>query len=341
MAIRQYLGFSNRRGWGYAAAKLSIALIIANLVALHLMQYKPAWIMITIIVVMLAHEAYELQYAKAISRMLATIIGALVACAVTAIHASIILQLIILTIIVFVFLWAKHNKKLQNYTVILGLVTYFMIVINQNPSWQIALERTTEILLGIIISLIVTRFIFPVSSQTVVEQDIIRQWGLLYAYAENTLQNKNLKPQRTIDAIRLEKKIITTNKNIQQLISADDKRKTKRLFNNYHSRQAIVQFGIYRYLTTIDITTIDYYDENTSKNDQITTNSPAASVIIKALHALSTNALLPTIKAGLDEQATIIQAAAVSDSDQLTVVENFAIKRTLYLLQGKLEITNR
>ncbi len=58
--------------------KLAIALVIANTISFYMMGYRPAWIMITVVVVMCAHDTFELQYIKAMTRMIATILGGIV-----------------------------------------------------------------------------------------------------------------------------------------------------------------------------------------------------------------------------------------------------------------------
>ena len=73
----------------------------------------------------------------------------------------------ILLVIPFIFLsvyFAGASK--YSYAGTLAGITLLIIILNQQPSVQIAIYRAVEILLGITIALLVNRFIFPIRAET-------------------------------------------------------------------------------------------------------------------------------------------------------------------------------
>ena len=264
MKLKQTLGFENRLGWGYSAMKLAIALVIANIISFYMMDYRPAWIMVTVVVVMLAGEAVELQYAKAIGRIIATVLGGIVGSGVIILHADNVLKIIILSLLVFIFSWARHKKYIKDYTLILGLATYFMVVINKNPTWHIALNRSTEILIGIIISMLVAKLVFPVSIDMVLKILLKKQWGILQEYAGNILIYKKTRTKKDPIILIAEENMLDNHQKIQNLLKSKRKRKRKHrdiTYKNYE-RQNKIQLGIYRYLTSIDCENFTFDTQN-------------------------------------------------------------------------------
>ena len=53
-----------------------------------------------------------------------------------------------------------------SYAGTLSGITLVIIILNKNPSLQVAILRATEIYLGIAIALVVNRFVYPIRAET-------------------------------------------------------------------------------------------------------------------------------------------------------------------------------
>ena len=156
------------------AIKASIAAGIAYLVGLCLgrvldIEQMYLWMVITVLVVMSTQPNLGGALDKALMRFLGTIIGALVAITLTVILPKNLLILGMLPFVVFCVYIAGASSR-YSYAGTLSGITLIIIILNKNPSLQVAILRATEISLGITIALVVNRFIYPIRAETRLKQ---------------------------------------------------------------------------------------------------------------------------------------------------------------------------
>lgn len=152
------------------ALKASIAVIIAYFLGLGLgnvfdIQRMYLWMVITVLVVMSTQPNLGGALDKALMRFLGTIVGAIVAIFITAIIPVGYAQILLVIPFIFLSVYFAGASK-YSYAGTLAGITLLIIILNQQPSVQIAIYRAVEILLGITIALVVNRFIFPIRAET-------------------------------------------------------------------------------------------------------------------------------------------------------------------------------
>ena len=156
------------------ALKASVAAGIAYLVGLCLgkmlgIDQMYLWMVITVLVVMSTQPNLGGALDKALMRFLGTIIGALVAIALTFALPKDLLVLGMLPFVVLCVYVAGASSR-YSYAGTLSGITLIIILLNKNPSLQVAILRATEISIGIAIALIVNRFIYPIRAETRLKQ---------------------------------------------------------------------------------------------------------------------------------------------------------------------------
>ena len=156
------------------ALKASIAAGTAYLVGLCLgkvlgIDQMYLWMVITVLVVMSTQPNLGGALDKALMRFLGTIIGALVAIALTFVLPKELLILGMLPFIVICVYVAGASSR-YSYAGTLSGITLIIILLNKNPSLQVAVFRATEISLGIAIALVINRFIYPIRAETRLKQ---------------------------------------------------------------------------------------------------------------------------------------------------------------------------
>lgn len=139
---------------GFAAAQL-----------LHVVNQQ--WTIITILVVMCAQPRVGALVQKSYMRFLGTLIGGVIA-ALTLVFFGSDLNVIIL-VLCLATLWfsyiAESPSALSDAGTI-GVVTVAIILLSPQQSLSLAMDRFLEINLGIVIALLVSRFVWPLHSRT-------------------------------------------------------------------------------------------------------------------------------------------------------------------------------
>ena len=154
------------------AFKTGIAVLIAYLIYVFVPHegLMAQWVFVTIIVVMSANSTLGGQINRSLLRVAATLAGcalALLAIFTPGIRVTLPIFLFLVTFF-FIFIAVRNPK--YGYVGTLGAVTFCMIALSSSHSFDVAVIRTSEILLGILISLIVSRFIFPIRSIRLIKQ---------------------------------------------------------------------------------------------------------------------------------------------------------------------------
>lgn len=145
----------------------SIKTAIACLVGLCVAQIPEfqfgQWILISIVVVMSGQTNVGGAVQKAYMRIAGTLCGAVVGAIsilLFAHHPVVLYIILILSCLIFAYI-AAANKS-YNGVGTLGSATVIMILLAKPLSLQVVILRPVEIIVGIIIALVVTRFIVPV-----------------------------------------------------------------------------------------------------------------------------------------------------------------------------------
>lgn len=137
---------------------------LLGLVATHFLHIEMAqWVVISILIVMAGQYRVGGAIKKGYARLLATVIGGSLA-AITLFFFSnnLLFTYIALFIFIFFFAYLASNSKDNTYLYAFGAVTMTIILLNPNPQIKAAYDRIIEILLGVSIAILVTRFVFPI-----------------------------------------------------------------------------------------------------------------------------------------------------------------------------------
>jgi uncharacterized membrane protein YgaE (UPF0421/DUF939 family) len=163
--------------------KTTIACLIGFLLGKALHLAMPQWIIITILVVMAGQYRVGSAFKKGYSRLLATIFGAGLSILVLLSFTNIIVIDSLIFICIAVFIYFASKSQDYSYAYSLGAVTMVIILISGNPQMKSAIDRTIEIMLGVIIALLTTRLIFPIHSKILLRKSIaatLRQLREIY-----------------------------------------------------------------------------------------------------------------------------------------------------------------
>ncbi len=148
--------------------KTAIALLFGLLISyLFKLPLQGRWVVITILVVMCAQSRVGAILQKSYMRFLGTVIGASVASlTLWLVYPNVALTIFILCIATAVFSYIADSPSTWSEAGPLGAVTLIIIVISPNPNFYTVMSRFLEINLGIVIALLVSRFIWPLHSRT-------------------------------------------------------------------------------------------------------------------------------------------------------------------------------
>lgn len=199
--------------------KTAIALLFGLLISyLFKLPLQGRWVVITILVVMCAQSRVGAILQKSYMRFLGTVIGASVASlTLWLVYPNVALTILILCLATAVFSYIADSPSTLSEAGPLGAVTLIIIVISPNPNFYTVMSRFLEINLGIIIALLVSRFIWPLHSLTQLRYILIDTLQNLKALAQKLeefipIDDDNEKPQevfenKTLNNIGIQKKL--------------------------------------------------------------------------------------------------------------------------------------
>ncbi|ATN86025.1 FUSC family protein [Coxiella burnetii] len=187
-----------------ASFKTALACLIGLIIGELLHLSMPQWVLITIVVVMATTIRIGGTIQKSYFRLLGTLIGAVLAAGTLYLlgdQPTIIHILLILLLAVFSYL-ASSSSDISQFG-LLGATTMVMILDARTPTLKTALDRTLEIFLGIVIAILVTRFIFPAHAKKLLRFSIantIKQFQALYKlFVTHKLTKESLAEQEKIE----------------------------------------------------------------------------------------------------------------------------------------------
>jgi uncharacterized membrane protein YccC len=150
--------------------KFTLAFLIGWAVTYLFPQSRSQWIMISIAVVMGSSSVIGLQMNKALLRAAGTLLGGSLGLITFLSPGNSMLFFIMLCFTASFFAWFSRKFEKKNYVASLGMITFLIITYNSNHSLSIAGLRVLDTLIGISISLIISRFIFPVTSKNAIHR---------------------------------------------------------------------------------------------------------------------------------------------------------------------------
>lgn len=148
--------------------KTALACVLGYLVMIWTPLPQSQWIVITIMVVMSAQTSIGSMFIKAKMRFWGTACGALASLGILLICGTNPVGIgISLFIIVLFFTYIAGTPGDISYVGTLGSVTVAIIILNPNANLLVVGERFIEIVLGILISFLVSHFVLPVRSHSI------------------------------------------------------------------------------------------------------------------------------------------------------------------------------
>jgi Fusaric acid resistance protein family len=169
--------------------KTAFACLIGYMLVLTTPLPEAQWVVITILVVMSAQPSMGSLFIKAKMRFWGTVCGTL-AGAVTVLlcHNDPAKLAIALFIFTLIFSYVASNPGDISYVGTLGAVTLVIIILAPHANLSIAGERFIEIVLGIILSFLVSQFVFPIRSHTIFLKNLGSTLAYLHEYFEGCFQ---------------------------------------------------------------------------------------------------------------------------------------------------------
>lgn len=170
-----------------ASFKTSLACLIGIIIGAMFHLIMPQWILITIVVVMSTNIRIGGTIRKSYFRLLGTIIGAFLAAVALFFignHSNIIHLLLIVLVGVFAYLASSCSTDIAQFG-LLGATTMVMILDARAPTLKTAVDRTLEIFLGILIAIVVSRFVFPRHAKKLLHASItntLKQFQALFEF---------------------------------------------------------------------------------------------------------------------------------------------------------------
>ena len=162
------------------AFKTSLAMVIAYFVGSLFGEIFPSqsvyyrWMVITVLVVMSTQPNLGGALDKALMRFLGTLVGGFSAILIIFLFKNKSTQLFISVPFVIISVYFAGTVSKFSYAGVLACVTLAITIFNNDPSVGFAISRVVEISLGVIIALIVNRFVFPIRSEVRLRQSYVK-----------------------------------------------------------------------------------------------------------------------------------------------------------------------
>jgi uncharacterized membrane protein YgaE (UPF0421/DUF939 family) len=199
--------------------KATFACLIALLAVQIFHLDQPQWVLISILIVMAAQYRVGGAIKKGYARLFATALGSCLAAAILFIFTTHLLFLYsMLFVFITLFIYLASNSKEYSYSYTLGAVTMVIIVVSNNPQLHSALDRLIEIIMGVIIAILVSRFVLPIHAEKLLYQNIATSIEYLKKlYQLSIAEEKTFKINE--EGVNLEEKIINSFNQQPQLFN--------------------------------------------------------------------------------------------------------------------------
>lgn len=294
--------------------KTLIAILI-GFVVMHL-DHQPhrLWILISIIVVMMTSHSMGVHLERSVLRIIGTMIGAVCGLGVILLPDLWIIKFVALAIVGLILLTLGELKPRWRYGVILCLITFILVIGTVNPTPGMALERATDIIIGVLIALLVSVLIRPVSSSKIIEAAFKANWASLAFCAKLIFsQDRDHHAHRKVAMIEfdIKKRLALQRETLDAIDLRGRRMKRSRLQRRY-----FLQSAVQRYLSIIETVLRRYYMEQGEAQVVFDDWHQVGQAMMRCLHALSEDQL--------DKQSrdAYQQAIAALNHDTLTLLNN-------------------
>lgn len=181
--------------------KTAIACLIGYVITYYLPIHQAPWILITVMVVMTAQSTLGSLLLKSYARLFGTVCGALIAAIILLLHFNHFWGMAIaISTAAFIFSFiATSQKDLYVVGGTLGSVTIVIILLGVNPTLQSAGLRFLEIVAGISIALLVSRFVFPLHASRLCKRDFIDGFQSVTQHYQHQIVQLNNDPTQTAE----------------------------------------------------------------------------------------------------------------------------------------------
>lgn len=158
------------------AFKASIASLIGYLTGHYLgnslgISQMYGWIVVTILVVMSSQPNLGGAIDKALMRFIVTTIAATIAIIIIFfMHHYQLIQLIMSLCLILIGVFIANSIPKYTYAGVLGAITIAITMFGQEVTVSFAFFRALEVLIGIVIALIVNRFLLPIRAEKQIEK---------------------------------------------------------------------------------------------------------------------------------------------------------------------------
>ncbi|MBS0350145.1 MAG: FUSC family protein [Proteobacteria bacterium] len=254
--------------------KTALACVVGYLIYLFTPLPQAQWIIITVLVVMSAQTTVGGIFIKAQMRLLGTIFGAAVAILIIFLCKNQNTELIIgigLFVSIMSFTYIASRAGDISYVGTLGSVTVAIILLNKEISLSMAGERFFEIVFGILLSFLVSYFVFPIRSHNLFINNLADTINHLRDYFERCFHQSMKTHSSFFDedekilGIFVQQKRLIYETGLEFGKARTDKTVFKRIFNIERRIYRAINMILYS-IRGIEETVADTYFENFQKN---------------------------------------------------------------------------
>jgi uncharacterized membrane protein YgaE (UPF0421/DUF939 family) len=153
--------------------KTALACGIAITINSFFQLAQPAWVLMSILIIMASQYRLGGAMMKSYLRLIATAMGASIGGGLLYFfpHHFGIIYIIFLTLTA-IFIYFAIESKNFSYFFTLGTSTMAIIIVSSHPELKSAFERMVEIMTGVCIAMLVTRFVFPIHAEKLLYEKI-------------------------------------------------------------------------------------------------------------------------------------------------------------------------
>ena len=146
--------------------KTAIACLVGFFITKFFNLHTNQWVLITIIVVMCAQSRVGALLQKSYMRLAGTVIGAIITIAVLMLYGTDPLAILLTVCLSAAFFsYIAEGSSLISEAGTIGAVTVAIVLLGQEQTLNVAFLRIIEILLGMVIAFLVSRFLWPVHAK--------------------------------------------------------------------------------------------------------------------------------------------------------------------------------
>lgn len=190
-------------------AKYVLAFLLGYGVMRLLPDGKSQWVIITVAVLMGSQTIIGLQVNKALLRLLGTLVGAALGLLTISLPHNPWVTITAIIVASLFFSIITYRDSDLGYVGTLGMATFAMIALTKTPSYTLAGFRVVDIVIGIVISLFVSKFIFPLNSRRAFIIVTVRNFKQVHNFIDQVFIEGTERRNKT-ELVKLDAKIGNT-----------------------------------------------------------------------------------------------------------------------------------